>query len=437
MDITERKTGQYNLHKLNRAFKAVSKCIETLVHAENEQQLFADTCKVVTDVGGYSLAWIGIKNADQDKTVCLAAHSGRCGSYMSDLNITWADNEHGRGPTGTAIRTGKRQVVQDLQAALNYAPWKRAVSEFGFASALALPLLDRAGNSLGALTILAHEIDAFNDEEVLLLTELASDLSFGIVSLRMRSERDLALKESQAYQRKLGKSLEDALEALAAMTELRDPYTAGHQRRVGELASSIARNMGLPTEQVHAIHLAGVVHDVGKIHIPSEILSKPGKLTPLEFEMLKTHAQAGYDILKSVDFPWPIAEMVLQHHERIDGSGYPHGLKGEEILLEAKIIAVADVVEAMSSHRPYRAALGIDMALDEITKNRDVLYDPQAVDTCVSLFRDEQFKFTLTTPFQRQEQLPEPEALPMMSPRVPVLSLCANRDSYVNVIQKK
>jgi HD-GYP domain-containing protein (c-di-GMP phosphodiesterase class II) len=270
-----------------------------------------------------------------------------------------------------------------------------------------------------------------------LLTELASDLSFGIVSLRMRSERDLALKESQAYQRKLGKSLEDALEALAAMTELRDPYTAGHQRRVGELASSIARNMGLPTEQVHAIHLAGVVHDVGKIHIPAEILSKPGKLTPLEFEMLKTHAQAGYDILKSVDFPWPIAEMVLQHHERIDGSGYPHGLKGEEILLEAKIIAVADVVEAMSSHRPYRAALGIDMALDEITKNRDVLYDPQAVDTCVSLFRDEQFKFTLTTPFQRQEQLPEPEALPMMSPRVPVLSLCANRDSYVNVIQKK
>ncbi len=236
--------------------------------------------QIVTDVGGYSLAWIGIKKADQDKTVSVAAHSGRCGSYMSDLKITWADNELGRGPTGTAIRTGQSQVVKNLREALNYTPWKGAISEYGFASALALPLLDRAGNTLGALTIMAHEIDTFNNEEVLLLTELASDLSFGIVSLRMRSERDLALKESQAYQRKLGKSLEDALEALAAMTELRDPYTAGHQRRVGELASGIARNMGLPAEQVHAIHLAGVVHDVGKIHIPSEILSKPGKLTP-------------------------------------------------------------------------------------------------------------------------------------------------------------
>lgn len=198
-------------------------------------------------------------------------------------------------------------------------------------------------------------------------------------------ERTAELKESE---RKLRTSLIDSITALAATVEMRDPYTAGHQRRVAQLAIAIAKELHLTEEQIEGIQLAGVVHDVGKIQIPAEILSKPGRLTPLEFELIKQHAQSGYEILKSIDFPWPIARIVLQHHERLNGSGYPQALKGDEILLEAKIIAVADVVESMTSHRPYRPGLGIDAALQEIALNKGKLYEPAAVDACIRLFRE-------------------------------------------------
>ena len=157
------------------------------------------------------------------------------------------------------------------------------------------------------------------------------------------------------------------------------------------LASAIAREMVLADEIVHGISLAASIHDLGKIRIPAEILSKPGKLNAIEYELVKGHPQTGYDIIKDIQFPLPIAQMVLQHHERLDGTGYPQGLKSEQILLEARILAVADVVEAMSSHRPYRAGLGIDAALEEITRHRGVLYDPAVVDSCIALFRDNKF----------------------------------------------
>jgi len=151
--------------------------------------------------------------------------------------------------------------------------------------------------------------------------------------------------------------------------------------------------MGLAEEKIHGIHLAASVHDLGKINIPAEVLSKPGEITDIDFNLIKTHPQAGYDILQGIDFPWPIAHMVLQHHERLDGSGYPQGLKGEAILLEARILSVADVVEAMSSHRPYRPGLGIEAALAEITKNRGAFYDSQVVDACLALFREQHYSF--------------------------------------------
>jgi len=180
---------------------------------------------------------------------------------------------------------------------------------------------------------------------------------------------------------------------MAAIVEMRDPYTAGHQARVADLATAIAKQIGLPEEQVHGIHLAGTVHDLGKINVPAEILSKPGKITDIERSLIKIHPQAGYDILKGIDFPWPIAQMVLQHHERFDGSGYPQGLKGDQIIIEARILCVADVVEAMSSHRPYRPRLGIETAIEDITRQRGIYYDPQAVDACLALFREQGYRF--------------------------------------------
>ncbi len=179
--------------------------------------------------------------------------------------------------------------------------------------------------------------------------------------------------------------------AIASTVEMRDPYTAGHQRRTAHLASAIARELQLPDYLIEGLNLASVVHDIGKIKIPAEILCKPGRLDELEFGLIKRHPETGYEILKSIDFPWPIANIVLQHHERLDNSGYPYGLMGDEILLEAKILSVADVVEAMSSHRPYRAGLGVEAALNEITRHKGVLYDASVVDACLILFKEKDY----------------------------------------------
>jgi response regulator RpfG family c-di-GMP phosphodiesterase len=193
-------------------------------------------------------------------------------------------------------------------------------------------------------------------------------------------------------EKKLKKNLLDSVAVLAAIVEMRDPYTAGHQRRVSEVAVAIANIMQLNQTQIEGIHLAGIVHDIGKIQVPAEILVKPGALSDLEYMLIKAHSQNGFDLLKTVDYPWPIAQIVLQHHERMDGSGYPQGLKGDEILLEARIISVADVVESMTSHRPYRPSLGIDAALEEIEHNRGIKYDSLVVDACVKLFREQGYK---------------------------------------------
>jgi len=184
----------------------------------------------------------------------------------------------------------------------------------------------------------------------------------------------------------LRKALGATIHAMALTVETRDPYTAGHQRRVANLARAIAQEMGLPADQIDGIRMSAAIHDLGKISVPAELLSKPSRLTEIEFALIKTHPKVGYEILKTIEFPWPVAQIVLQHHERIDGSGYPQGLSDKDILLEAKILGVADVVEAMASHRPYRAALGIDKAIEEISKNKGILYEPDVVDACLKLF---------------------------------------------------
>lgn len=185
-----------------------------------------------------------------------------------------------------------------------------------------------------------------------------------------------------------------AIGAIAATLEQRDPYTAGHQRRVAELAVAIGREMGLDDDRVEGLYFGGLIHDIGKISVPTEILGKPGRLNDIEFGLIKTHSEAGFEIIKDIRFPWPVAEMVLQHHERMDGSGYPQGLTGEHILLEARILAVADVVEAMSANRPYRAGLGMQAALDEITRERGILLDASAVDACLLIIREMGFVFS-------------------------------------------
>jgi len=192
---------------------------------------------------------------------------------------------------------------------------------------------------------------------------------------------------------KLRRAIQTTIQVLVLAVETKDPYTAGHQRRMTNLSRAMATEMGLPPEQIEGIRMAGVVHDIGKISLPAEILSKPTKLTDIEYSLVQAHVQGSYDILKDVESPWPLSEIVYQHHERMDGSGYPRRLKGKEILIESRILAVADVVEAMASYRPYRPALGIDAALEEIATHKGTLYDPEAVETCLKLFREKNFRF--------------------------------------------
>lgn len=265
------------------------------------------------------------------------------------------------------------------------------------------PLLD-----IEAMVREPHALLPFSDSGVLVGrhgAELPIDLSatciqsaagdfFGIalvfrdVSERRKTEE--ALKQSVCN---LRRTLEETVKALAVTAEKRDPYTAGHQQRVAKLASAIAEKLGLDPDRIDGLRVASLLHDIGKIYVPAEILAKPARLTSVEMELMKTHSEVGYDILKSVSFPWPVAEMVLQHHERMDGGGYPAGFSGDEIIYEARIIMVADVIEAMSSHRPYRAALGVDIALEEITKNRGQRYDAATVDACLELFASADFSF--------------------------------------------
>jgi PAS domain S-box-containing protein/putative nucleotidyltransferase with HDIG domain len=199
-------------------------------------------------------------------------------------------------------------------------------------------------------------------------------------------------ERKQAMERLLG-AMENVIQAMTIVVEMRDPHTAGHQQRATQLACAIANEIGLSKEQIYGLRLAGLIHDIGKVRVPAEILMNPDGLSEPEFMMIRAHPRLGYEVLRTIDFAWPVAQIVLQHHERMNGSGYPSGLSGEDIIMEARILGVADVVDAMASHRPYRPALGINKALAEISQNKGVLYDATVADACLTLFRDKKFKF--------------------------------------------
>jgi putative nucleotidyltransferase with HDIG domain len=207
------------------------------------------------------------------------------------------------------------------------------------------------------------------------------------------TERKLAEEKLLKSYESVKKTLNDAINTMVKIVETRDPYTAGHQQNVADLATAIAREMKLDDSRIDRLRMAAVIHDIGKMYVPSDILSKPGKLSEIEYSLIKTHPQYGYDIVKGMDFHCSIAQTILQHHERLNGSGYPGGIKGDAMILEAKILVVADVVEAMAADRPYRAALGIARALEEIKMNSGTLYDPAVVNTCLELFNTNKFKF--------------------------------------------
>jgi len=383
---------EQELKRAKRALKTLGSCHRAMIRSINKEDLLQDICRIIVEEGSYSMAWVGLAADDKKKSIKVLAKSGNYDGYFENIDLNWSKGRDGHCPEGSAIRTGKPYVVRDILSNPEVMPWRGEALKQGFSSVVSLPLTSN-GRPFGALSIYSDETDVFNSEEVDLLKRLGDSLVYGVVAIHTHKKLNWAEGEAKKSLDKLQKAFGAIIQVLEKTVEMRDPYTAGHQRRVADLAWHIAEEMSLSTDRKDGIRITGIIHDIGKIYIPAEILSKPKALTSIEFNLIKTHPQVGADILEAIEFPWPVEKIVLQHHERMDGSGYPHGLSKKDILLESRIIGVADVVEAMASHRPYRPALGIDKALKEISDNRSILYDKDVVDVCLKLFREKEYQF--------------------------------------------
>ncbi len=383
-DITERKEAEQDLARKSWALKALSDGNKAMIYSDSEQSLVDGVCQAIVADGIYPLAWIGWKEHDAGQTVSIAAAAGPAIGYNEGLQISWGDNSLGHGPSGTAIRTGQIVLENDFDQSAAFHPWIKRAKSFHLGSSVAIPVRIE-GNIAGVLTVYASVARTFSQSAIALFEEMASNIGYGIASRRTRNAYEQAITEQVLQAQKLEKALRDALMAISSTLEHRDPYTVGHEKSVADIAVRIGRHLGWDEHRLQGLYFAGIVHDLGKIQIPVEILTKPVKLTAAEYALIKTHPETGYEILKNIDFPWPIAEIVRQHHEYLDGSGYPRGLSGSQILEEARILTVADIFDSMSSARPYRAALGKDVAIDEIRRLSGTRLDSAVVDALLSV----------------------------------------------------
>jgi PAS domain S-box-containing protein/putative nucleotidyltransferase with HDIG domain len=382
-DIGRRVAAEQRSQRLSQMYQTISYCGKALVRATDEMDLCSKMCQVLYEKGGFRMALVGylLPDADEHPFVLLAA-AGHVEGAIENLNLR-ARNK--KSLLVTALRTGNVQVSASIYKDKPFSKLKNEVAPAKDDLMMAILPINLESETFGVLIVYDAHPDNFTKESILLLDELTRDLAFGINHLRA------ATKHIAVFE-KLKTNLNNAVTAIAALVEMRDPYTAGHQRRVATLAAAIATELGLSKERIEGLKIASVVHDIGKIRVPAEILTNPNKLMEAEVEIIKTHPRVGWEVLKSIDFPWPVAEIVYQHHERLDGSGYPRGLKGDEILLETRILIVADVIEAMVSNRPYRVGVDLFAALQEISQQKGKLYDLAVVDACLRLFIEKKYK---------------------------------------------
>jgi len=383
-DVTEKKRLEEKAKRLSNLRDAIKTIGKVLLRSNDEKELYQKICNILMETGLIKFVWIGLTE-EGNFDVKPVAYAGYEKGYLSIIKVKWDDSIYGNGIIGTAIKTGRKSIVLGDVKTEQKFPWLKEALKRNYLSLIALPLVHE-NKIIGALTVYLNKKDGFSKEEVEFLEGAANDIAVGVKAIRLE-------KSFEQSNISLKKSLEQIIIAIVKVAEMKDPYTTGHQVRVSQLTTAIAKKMKLSEDRVESLRIASLIHDIGKVAIPTEILTKPTKLTEQEFSLIKNHPVICYDCIKDIDFSGKVAEIVLQHHEKLDGSGYPKGLKDKEILPEAKILCVADVVEAMSSHRPYRPALGIDKALEEISMNKGKLYDPDVVNACIKLFKEEGFKF--------------------------------------------
>lgn len=386
-DITEKRQLGVNLSSRLRDLRLASEMSNALLQAKDEQQLLAAYCRIVVEVGGYKMAYVLFTDDAPSHPLIPVASAGDDAGFLSKVQLSWDEqSKFGNGLVGNAVRSGKVQICEEIATDPRMEAWREEMQAMGMNSVIAVPfpLASGAIGVLAAYSLNSRSISEFESQQ---MQQFARQLGYGVDTLRGAAAQ-------RKYQVELNAGLEQVIEVVAETIDRRDPYTAGHQRRVAALCCRIGQELGLDEERMQGLRLAARIHDLGKIGIPAELLSFPGALRPSQLNLLREHPQIGYEIVRNVQFPWSIADMILQHHERLDGSGYPQGLRDEQILLESKILAVADVVEAMSSHRPYRASLGIELALEEIRAQRGIKYDARVVDVCLRLFGEGNYRIS-------------------------------------------
>ena len=383
-EITDRKQAEEEIKKLNSLLLSIRNINEVLLKVKDESELFNKISSFLLNTGFIKFAWIGLIGKDVSE-IKPVAHAGLDYGYLDLIKVKLNDPVYGSGPAGVAIKTGEPIFIKDVESDTRYKLAKSELIKRGFVSIASIPLKPEE-KTIGILNIYSDRKDAFGEKEIKYLVQVAGDIGIGYKSLMLEKKLKQSIED-------LRTSLNSAVEAISLTGEFRDPYTAGHEKRVAQLACAITTEIGFEVDGVTGVRVSAFLHDIGKIAVPAEILSKPAALSKHEYGIIQTHSEVGFNILKNLKFPWQIAQIILQHHEKLNGSGYPSGLKGEEILMEARILAVADVVEAMTNHRPYRPAFGIDKALEEITRNKGVLYDPTVVDVCLKLFKEKGFRF--------------------------------------------
>jgi PAS domain S-box-containing protein len=401
-DITDQVQKEHQLSAQSWALGAYA--VATLALGgkySSEELLLQAICKAITHESIYLFAWVGIAEDGPGKRIHVAAAVANeavkglpaegLAVFLDGLHLSWSEDEPGgKCMVGTCIRSNEMQIAPDAEKSAFYKPWCNHVKRYGIRSVVAVPfsIMDRVR---GALVVYAARPNSFEAVAIEVFQRLAGQMSQGIHAIEQERLLQAEREHSAKTEQRLTAALSAMVEPIVLAMEMRDPYTAGHQNRVAEIAVAIGKEMGWTDGRLQGLRVAAQVHDIGKISIPAEILTKPGHLNEAERNLINQHSESGYTILKDIPFAWPIAEMVRQHHEKMDGSGYPRGLKSDEILPEAKILAVADIVEAMASYRPYRPGIPLDIVLKEIEKEAGTLLDAEVVRVCLSLFRDKHF----------------------------------------------
>ncbi|MGD0680505.1 MAG: PAS domain S-box protein [Terracidiphilus sp.] len=387
-DITVKKEKEHRLKAQNWALSAYASAAMALAWARSSEDLLKAVCEAITRESIYILAWVGIAEDGPDKKIRVAAEAGSAKDYLHEMHLNWSEDEPGgQGPSGICIRSNKLQNIPDTETSNIFVPRRENAMQSGIRSALSIPLHVKDGWR-GVLTIYATRPNAFEAPAIEVFQHLAEQIVHAVHALDQGSALHAGEISLVKLQGKLTEALSAMVAPMVAAMEMRDPYTAGHESRVANIAVAIGAEMGWPQEKLHGLQVAAQVHDIGKISIPAEILTKPTRLTAGEWGVIREHPETGYTILKDIPFAWPIAEIVRQHHERLDGSGYPRGMKGDAILPEAMVLAVADMVEAMASHRPYRPAIDLDIVLKQIETEAGSLLDSETVRICAALFRE-------------------------------------------------